>query len=503
MNRIFILILLAVLLFFVGNGSLEFTDPVEGNYAQTAKEMLNSGDYFSPRIYGNYWYDKPVFFYWELMAAFKIFGINEFAARFFPALMATFGVIATFLFARKLYDKKVGFIAAIILMTSLEYWYLAHAVITDMTLFVSVSLTLVFFYIGYTENRSRYFYIAYVFSAVAVLTKGPIGLALPGLIILLFLLSEKNVSYLKKLCIPTGIVLFLLIVSTWYYPMYKIHGSDFIVTFLGVHNVLRASVSEHPEVNVWYYYTIVFLGGFFPWSFYVIPKIIGEYCKKFKENFKGEFKYNLKDNLKAKFKQISFTRDEKFLLIWAVSVFAVFQSFATKYVTYTLPYMMPISVLFAVKLRENIKVFKGISVAMVIMLPILLFTVAVPICKQNSEKDAASVMQDYAKNGAYLISVGGRYPTTLVFYSDEEIVRVDNRRRVMSLRPNGITWKATNVMPILPFDALPKDRDIVAFVRKKQRDDFLRHTDGKWNFIKETRTAYIFERKRLQIPKER
>ena len=135
---------------------------------------------------------------------------------------------------------------------------------------------------------------------------------------------------------------------------------------------------------------------------------------------------------------------------------------------------------------------------MILVLPILLFTVAAPLCRQNSEKDAAGIMKDYAKNGDYLVSFGGRYPTTLVFYSDEEIVRTDTRKKVMRLRPNGLTWKATNVMPMLPIDALPKDRDIVAFVRKKQRDDFLINAPGKWSFIKETRTAYIFERKRLK-----
>ena len=71
-------------LLLLGNSSLPITDPVESNYALTAKEMLLSGDYISPRIYGNYWFDKPVFFYWELIAAFSAFGINEFAARFFP-----------------------------------------------------------------------------------------------------------------------------------------------------------------------------------------------------------------------------------------------------------------------------------------------------------------------------------------------------------------------------------------------------------------------------------
>ena len=69
-------ILCLVLLYFWGNGALSVTAPVEVNYAQTAKEMLAAGDYLSPQIYGNYWYDKPIFFYWELIAAFSVFGVD-------------------------------------------------------------------------------------------------------------------------------------------------------------------------------------------------------------------------------------------------------------------------------------------------------------------------------------------------------------------------------------------------------------------------------------------
>ena len=93
-QHLLLLFLLGVLLFFIGNSAIVITDPVESNYTLTAKEMLLSGDYISPRIYGNYWFDKPVFFYWELIAAFQLFGINEFAARFFPAV---FGILGLFM----------------------------------------------------------------------------------------------------------------------------------------------------------------------------------------------------------------------------------------------------------------------------------------------------------------------------------------------------------------------------------------------------------------------
>lgn len=96
-----VLAVMTAILCFVANHLLVITDPVESNYALTAKEMLASGDYVSPRIFGNYWYDKPIFFYWELIAAFKLFGINDFAARFFPALFGVAGVLLAYAFSTR------------------------------------------------------------------------------------------------------------------------------------------------------------------------------------------------------------------------------------------------------------------------------------------------------------------------------------------------------------------------------------------------------------------
>ena len=149
-----------LILFFIGGWLIPVTDPTECCYTLTAKEMLESGDYFSPRIYGNFWYDKPIFFYWELILAYKIFGVNEFASRFFPATFSTLGIFLTYFFATKLYNRKTGFVAAIILATSLEYWYIAHAIITDATLFCCISITLMTFFLGYRDKNFTLYYIS-------------------------------------------------------------------------------------------------------------------------------------------------------------------------------------------------------------------------------------------------------------------------------------------------------------------------------------------------------
>lgn len=244
------ILLLGVYLFFLGNWGIAITDPVESNYALTAKEMLQAGNYLSPQIYGNYWYDKPIFFYWEVIAAFKLFGINEWAARFFPALFGISGLLMTYWFTQKLFNRLTALVATVILGTSLEYWLISKTVITDMTLFVFFNAALIFFYLGYYFKKRNYYYGAYFFAGMAVLTKGPIGLLLPGLIVVLFLVSQRDYKELLHMKWLGGIAIFVLTAGPWYYYMYSVHGMDFIDTFLGVHNVLRATVSEHPRDNV-------------------------------------------------------------------------------------------------------------------------------------------------------------------------------------------------------------------------------------------------------------
>ena len=472
------LFVFCLLMFLAANHLIPITDPVESNYVLTAKEMIASGDYFSPRIYGNYWYDKPILFYWELIAAFQLMGIHEFAARFFPAVMASVGVFLTYFFGRKLHGQKIGFMAAIILGTSLEYWYIAHAVITDMTLFVAVSVALMCFYLGYSEGKPNYYYGSYIAAAVAVLTKGPIGICLPGLIVFLFLLWQRDLRHFLKLRLFSGLLLFLAIASLWYYPMYQKHGWDFINTFFGVHNVLRASVSEHPEVNVWYYYLAIFLVGFLPWVFMALPASLRSCWRERKLPV--------------------FDVEKKFLLVWAVTIPVLFQCFATKYITYTLPYMMPVAILFALYFAEHEKAFRRLAVFAVVVLNICMFLVAIPLCRENSEKDTAEFLPSIVDENTLIVSYGSRYPTSLVFYSGYTIPRTDLRILVNEMKPKEMEWTSTNVMPLLPMDELPDDKKILAAVYKKKAPNFFELAEGEWTLVKETGKFYIYQRNPLK-----
>ena len=461
-NRI--LIFLCLILFFFCNWLIPVTDPTENCYALTAKEMLQAGDYFSPRIYGNFWYDKPIFFYWELLLACGIFGVNEFALRFFPAVFATLGVFLTYFFASRMFNKKVGFTAAVILATSPEYWYIAHAIITDMTLFCAISTTLMTFYFAYTEKKPRLLYVAFAAAGVGVLTKGPIAFLLPGLIILLFLISQRDLKYLVRGEILKGAALMLAIISTWYLPMYIMHGQQFLTDLIGVHNFLRATVSEHPENDVWYYYAVVFLIGFSVW---LLPLV----------------KIRKLPQLDAR---------RRFLIIWAVTVFVVFQSFATKYPTYTLPYMMPVAILFGEYFSEREKLFKRISAAMVIFLTIGTFF-GIKICGENSHKATAEIISPLVDENTCVTSYGKGYAGSLVFYSGLKVYRLEETEKIAKLKPAEMKWSTVNVMPFMDFKDLPAEK-VIAVVEIESVGEFFKLAKGNWQTVAELPEYKIFIR---------
>lgn len=313
----FSLIFFVSLLFFcLGNSTLAVTDPVESNYALTAKEMVLSGDWISPRIYGIFWYDKPIFLYWLLCLSYSVFGFTEFASRFPSAVFGAMSVVlGAWFMVRQTGRQAAGLLFAAMVGTSLEVWAISHSIITDQMLFFFTSGTMFCTYIGLREKKQHYIIAAYALAGFAVLTKGPVGLVLPGLFFLIFAAIQRNLDYVKRLFPPLGIVAFLIISLSWYGTMYAKHGMDFIDGFLGFNNVIRATVSEHPEANVWYYYLVLVPVSLLPWSgpcLYALWKRRGRY-------------------------------DEYvFMTVWAIGTVLFYTAMATKYPTYSYIANMPL-----------------------------------------------------------------------------------------------------------------------------------------------------------------
>ncbi|CUH93949.1 putative membrane protein [Propionispora sp. 2/2-37] len=319
-------------LYLLFSHHLPITDPVESNYALTAKEMVTTANWLSPQIYGHAWYDKPVFFYWLTALSFTLFGFCDLAARLVPALFAAAGLVLIYCFTAKITDSSTAFIATMIMGTSLEYVVLAKLIITDMVFSLFNSMALACFYLGYTgrHQAKRWYLGMYVSLALAVLTKGPVGLLLPCFVVIVFIGVQHHWSELKNMSIPVGVLLFAVITLPWYGAMYVVHGSDFLNTFFGVHNYLRATVSEHPRDNVYYYYVVVFLVSMLPWSAITIKAML----KGVKALPSKDFSVN------------------RFCIIWNLAYFTFYSLMATKYVTYIFPMLFPASIVSALYLKQ-------------------------------------------------------------------------------------------------------------------------------------------------------
>lgn len=439
----------ALILYLAANSFLAITDTAESNYALTAKEMVLSGDWLSPQIYGHYWYDKPVFYYWELALSFSLFGFTEFAARLPSAILGTAGVLFTYWFTARVYTRKLAFSAALILMTSVECWLLSKAVITDATLFLFMSACLAFFYLGYTENR-RWYWAAYVMAALAVLTKGPIGIALPGLAALIFLAVRRDLREMLHVHFFSGMLLFFLVAGPWYWFMYDVHGFDFLLNFFGVHNFLRATVSEHGNKNVWYFYIIIFFAGFAPWSF-TWPWAFWKYKKSHQAPFKRTDACAV------------------LLIIYAAVTFIFFTLVATKYTTYTYPSLFSLAILSAIMLQHWHLPVAKVSLACGFLLTVLAFTAAPPIMLHQSGKEIGQTLARMDTDNT-AICFYKDYKTSAVFYSGKTIYRAVDADELSRMQPGQLNWNAKNVMPMASIDTLIQRNPKLIIIDQKEHD---------------------------------
>lgn len=469
------LFIISAYLYLIGNGLLAVTDTAESNYALTAKEMVLSGDWLSPQIYGRYWYDKPIFYYWELAASFALLGFNEFAARLPSALLGCANVLFSFWFAQKVYKSEAAsWSAAIILGTSFEFWLLSKAVITDATLFLFMSAAIAFFYLGYTENR-KYYWLCYVFAGLATLTKGPIGLALPGFSCLLFLIWKKDMKEMLHVHLLTGLLLFLLVGGSWYTFMYLRHGSDFILNFFGVHNFLRATVAEHARQNVWYFYIAMFFAGFCPWSF---ASPVSLY-RRFRHR---------------DFHVPPMQDGTRFLICWAFAVLLIFQIIATKYTTYTFPSLFAFAILTGRLWERRVKTVVKTGLFLCVLYTILTLLVAPLAMLNHSGKEVGLSIADLHAESTPVLFYGD-YRTSTVFYSHRLISRLAPEKDIESMAPGGLSWNAKNVMPFTAEESVDPAKDYLVILPHEKKNEFLEKTPGSWEKLENAGTYEIWRRK--------
>lgn len=268
---------LAGLLFVVAFwqlGAASFWDPDEAIYAETSREMLRTGDWLAPYYNEQPFFDKPILFYWLQAAGMAVAGQNELGARLAPAVAAVALVAATAWVGAMLVSFEVGFLAALLLAASPPVFALAHYAILDMTftafLFTGVSLIAV----AALGDRPRLQWPGYVMIAMAVLTKGPLALALCGLTFLLGIAASADIRRrLFALRFVAGLFIVAALSAPWFIYMWLRFRDGFVDGYLLNENVsLFASNRFNTKFDPLFYFRVL-AAGLLPWTGMAIGRL--------------------------------------------------------------------------------------------------------------------------------------------------------------------------------------------------------------------------------------
>lgn len=270
-----IVLAVTVFLFFFRLGDRSFRNPDEGRYAEIAVEMVKTGDWVEPQLYGVGYLRKPILFYWLVAASFKIFGFSEWAARFVPVGFGVLGVLITFFFTRRVFDQKTAFIASLVLATNVLYLQIGRYLLIDMVFSFFLVAALYLFYLATHEakHKTRFYELFYLCIGLAFLTKGLAAVAIVGFVCFVYLtLTGQWTRTLREMYLGRGIVIFLAIVLPWFVQI-SLRRPDFL-NFFFIHEHFQRYLSSHFEhQEAWYYYLWLTPVMLIPWIFFPEPLV--------------------------------------------------------------------------------------------------------------------------------------------------------------------------------------------------------------------------------------
>ena len=271
-TAVLLALLLALLVFQLGRAPL--LGPDEPRYARVAVEMARRGDLVTPTLGGQPWLEKPALYYWLAGAAFRVLGETETAARLPSVAGALLLVGATALVGARLYGGAAGLQAGFVLATSLLVFAYGRAAAMDMLLAGTLTAGLGLIALRLLGVAGRLAVpFGHAFLGLAVLAKGPLGVLLPGLVVLAYLALTRQWRFARELFAPRALLAVALVALPWYLAVGLAQGSRFVEVFFLNHNLQRFTSTIHNHPGPFWYYVPVLVGLMFPWSGLVLAGV--------------------------------------------------------------------------------------------------------------------------------------------------------------------------------------------------------------------------------------
>lgn len=336
-GRDLLLLFVGILGFFcIGLGARPYITPSEARYIEIPRQILATGDWLTPHLNGVQYFEKPPLFYW-IQAVFLSIGdlfanggvAGEFWGRIATALLVALTCCVTYAVGRISYNRRAGVLASLALATSILGYGLSRISMLDAPVSLFLTCTIASFLFAQKTGKVKFYYLMYVAAALAVMTKGLIGIVIPALVIGSLILLTKNWKALKQARLFTGLLLFLAIAAPWHILMARAHPE--FANFYFIHEHFeRFLTSEHKRTAPWWFFIAVTFAGFFPYWF-VTPQLLWGLVQK-------TVPRSLIPN--------------PFLFLWLLLPLLFFSSSHSKLVPYIFPIFPPLFVLIGKRLAD-------------------------------------------------------------------------------------------------------------------------------------------------------
>lgn len=353
--------LLAVWLLPLGYRDLVETD--EGRYAEIPREMLASGDWVTPRLDGLKYFEKPALQYWLTAASFAAFGESEFSARLWNGIAGLLTIAAVWGTGRRLWGPRAGDYAGLATLSMAGLLAGSQTLTLDMGVSCFLSLTLCGTLLAFdhrTTAPQRRLWMLGVWAAMAAatLSKGLIGIIIPGAVLVLYSLVERQWRFWRELEWFRGGALLLLLTVPWF-VLVSLRNPEFARFFFIHEHFERFLTTEHHRAGPIYYYLPLLLFGAMPW--------IGLLPAAARAGWKRR---SAPGSLHA----------GRLLLLWCVFIFVFFSVSGSKLPLYILPVFPALGLLLgpylesisAALLRRQAQVMAGLWLLAAIVAPLVL-----------------------------------------------------------------------------------------------------------------------------------
>jgi len=380
-------ILVIGLLFFFPNLGKQGLILDEVVYFQWAEHMTTSNDFLTPWAYGaeSLWIGKPPLSIWLMSLSFSIFGINNFAARFWSPIFGVFSCVLTFYLGKSFYNRIVGLLSALILTTFVTFFQFSRLATLDIPL-TFFSLASIYFCILSEDSKNNKFSIlSGVFFGLALLTKQLSALVIPIILISYFLLTKKNIRFLftKRFTLfwLTGFFIFV----PWLISMYINFGSNFWDNYFVYHVFERMTetIEFHSE-SYFYYFSYLIENEHVFWIF-LLPFAVS-LC------FLGAIRKQMKGDI--------------LILVWILAILGIFSFAQTKLFWYIIPVFPAFAILLSKFLNAYFKKMRFLGI--IPILTLIVFSMILPMFASQQNFNPI-----YEKN--YSVGANGRLTSFAIY----------------------------------------------------------------------------------------